>query len=91
MATVTEQILFSGHVQGVGFRWTTQRLAAGLPVSGYVRNLADGRVELVATGAPATISRLVDRLRDHFGSGISAIERNPRVEVEEFSGFAIRQ
>ena len=41
---------FSGHVQGVGFRYTVQDLAADFDVRGYVRNLPDGRVELVVEG-----------------------------------------
>ena len=44
---MTEQILFTGHVQGVGFRWTTERIASQLPLRGFVRNLPDGRVEVV--------------------------------------------
>ncbi len=44
------RVIFSGHVQGVGFRFTTERIARQFPVSGYVKNLRDGRVELVAEG-----------------------------------------
>jgi acylphosphatase len=43
-------IWYSGHVQGVGFRLTARRVATGYEVAGTVRNLADGRVELVAEG-----------------------------------------
>src|SRR5437870_5829847 len=50
---------FSGHVQGVGFRYTAQHVARGHKVTGYVRNLPDGRVELVAEGEPAEIDRLL--------------------------------
>ena len=91
MTTITEQILFSGAVQGVGFRWTTERLARGLQVCGFVRNLQDGRVEVIATGEPASISRLISCLEDHFGSGISGVLRISRPGVEEFSGFTIRR
>lgn len=45
------QIFYSGHVQGVGFRYTVKSVAAGFEVVGTVRNLADGRVELVAEGS----------------------------------------
>lgn len=45
------QIFYSGRVQGVGFRYSTKMLAQGYEVTGFVRNLADGRVELVAEGA----------------------------------------
>ena len=45
------RIFYSGHVQGVGFRYTAKTVAAGYDVTGLVRNLPDGRVELVAEGA----------------------------------------
>ena len=41
-------VFYSGHVQGVGFRYTAKAVAAGFEVTGTVRNLADGRVELIA-------------------------------------------
>ena len=44
------RVLYEGYVQGVGFRWTTKRIAQGYEVSGWVRNLADGRVELQVSG-----------------------------------------
>jgi acylphosphatase len=43
-------IFYSGHVQGVGFRYTVKSVAMGFEVTGTVRNLLDGRVELVAEG-----------------------------------------
>jgi acylphosphatase len=48
--TVSKRVYYTGRVQGVGFRYTAQHLASGFTVAGYVRNLADGRVELVAEG-----------------------------------------
>jgi acylphosphatase len=42
-----KQVFYSGRVQGVGFRYTTKQLAAGFDVTGWVRNLPDGRVELL--------------------------------------------
>jgi len=45
------QIFYSGRVQGVGFRYTAKSVATGFEVTGTVRNLPDGRVELVAEGA----------------------------------------
>jgi acylphosphatase len=44
-------VFYSGRVQGVGFRYTTKAVAAGFEISGIVRNLPDGRVELTAEGA----------------------------------------
>ena len=43
-------IFYSGHVQGVGFRYTVKSVATGFEVTGTVRNLLDGRVELIAEG-----------------------------------------
>ncbi len=50
MAIVCKRVLYSGRVQGVGFRYTAHGLATGYPVAGYVRNLASGEVELAAEG-----------------------------------------
>ena len=44
------RVHFSGHVQGVGFRYTVQRLALGFDVTGWVKNLSDGRVEMLIEG-----------------------------------------
>jgi acylphosphatase len=52
---VCKRVLYSGQVQGVGFRYTAQALAAGYPVAGYVRNLPSGEVELVAEGEDSVI------------------------------------
>ncbi len=52
-----------GRVQGVGFRWTTRARALELGLTGYARNLDDGRVEVVAEGPHEACERLVDWLR----------------------------
>ena len=55
MATVCKRVLYSGRVQGVGFRYTTRSLAAGHPVAGWVRNLPTGEVELVVEGEDSAV------------------------------------
>ena len=52
-------VRFEGRVQGVGFRYTVCRLAAGSPLTGFVRNEPDGSVLLVAEGPPAELRRLL--------------------------------
>ena len=51
-------IYYSGNVQGVGFRYTVKSIATGFEVTGAVRNLPDGRVELLAEGAPPELARV---------------------------------
>jgi acylphosphatase len=61
---MTRRFVVTGMVQGVGFRWYVARHARGLGLAGYARNLADGRVEVVATGRDgATLARLEELLR----------------------------
>lgn len=59
----TAGFLVSGRVQRVGFRWWTRRTASHLGLSGTVRNLADGTVEIQVCGSPAAITKFRDLLR----------------------------
>jgi acylphosphatase len=62
-AQQTKRYLVSGAVQGVGFRYFTQHAAAKLHLSGYVRNLHDGRVEVFACGAREQLAQLREYLQ----------------------------
>ena len=85
------QVFYEGRVQGVGFRMTARRLAAGLPVVGFVRNLDDGRVELVAEGEPAVLADLLRRIDAQFGAGIAGRREVPlAVGDPPLAGFSIR-
>ena len=61
------EVFFAGHVQGVGFRYTTRSIATQLPVVGLVRNLPDGRVQLVVEGSPEAIDELLARVEAELG------------------------
>jgi acylphosphatase len=69
-------IFYSGHVQGVGFRYTTKTVAAGFEVTGTVRNLPDGRVELIAEGTHAELEAFCAAIRD---AGLSGLIRDESV------------
>ena len=58
MPTERRRVHYAGRVQGVGFRFTAQRLAQGFDVCGYVRNLPDARVEVYAIGTPDQLANL---------------------------------
>jgi acylphosphatase len=61
-----KHILFSGQVQGVGFRYTANRIAARYNLAGFVRNLPDGDVEMFAQGSEQDIDHCLADLQDNF-------------------------
>ncbi len=75
--------IISGIVQGVGFRYFTYRRAVALGLTGYVRNLADGRVEVVAEGEEENLRQLLKELK--VGPSYASVE-NVEVEWGMFTG-----
>jgi acylphosphatase len=90
MSLERRQIRFAGRVQGVGFRATTRGVAAGHPVSGWVRNEADGSVLVEAQGKPDAIDAFLQDLRTRMSRYISWESPNPAAVIENEQGFAIR-
>jgi acylphosphatase len=84
------RVIFCGRVQGVGFRYTTRRIARGFSVTGFVKNLADGTVELVACGTAPEIQRFLDEVKAEFSGNIDSVEDESTAAVE-FVGFEIRR
>ena len=68
-------VIFSGHVQGVGFRFTTRQVAQEYEVAGYVQNLADGRVRLEAEGAEAEVEAFLGAVEERMHGHIRKVER----------------
>ena len=81
---------FSGRVQGVGFRYTAQNIALQYNVSGYVRNLPDGRVELVMEGPDGEMDELVESLKRKMNGYIRNVDRRVEPPTGEFNRFSIR-
>jgi len=78
-------IYYSGRVQGVGFRYTAKTVAAGFEIVGTIRNLPDGRVELIAEGVHAELEAFRAALRD---AGLAGFIQDERVELTEVqNGF----
>lgn len=85
-----ETVFFTGRVQGVGFRYQTLQVAKGFDVSGYVRNLPDGRVQLEAEGAEGEVTAFVDAVADQLAGYIRQTERTGAPRPAQFSGFVVR-
>jgi acylphosphatase len=84
------QVFFSGTVQGVGFRFTAERLARRFPVTGFVRNLDGGRVEVVAEGNEAKLVEFLTALRESgMKNYIRNVEAHWSASQDCFSGFSI--
>ena len=83
-------VFYSGNVQGVGFRYTVLRVAAGFEVTGTVGNLPDGRVELVAEGPREELEAFRQGIQE---SGLRQFVRKEQVTwheaSNEFRGFEI--
>ena len=91
MAEIHHEIVhFSGHVQGVGFRYTVLQVARGFEVAGHVSNEADGRVTLEAEGAPAEVAAFVDAVQERMHGYIRKIERSGGARVAQCRGFVIK-
>jgi len=83
-------VFYEGRVQGVGFRYTARHIARRYQVSGYVRNLPDGRVELVAEGQPDELDRFLADIREEMRGFIRHEDVTRLPATGNFSGFEIR-
>ena len=90
MSSQRRLVHFSGNVQGVGFRYTARRLAERFDVAGYVKNLPDGRVEIVVEGTPDQIDAFCGDISDRMGHYIRSTDRQNITPTEQFSSFEIR-
>jgi acylphosphatase len=89
--TTSVQVFYEGNVQGVGFRYSVRHIAKGFDVTGSVRNLPDGRVELLAAGEEDEVGAFLDailqsQLRGHIRKHSKDTLANPPA----FRGFEIR-
>lgn len=83
-------IIISGRVQGVGFRFYTRDIAIETGVKGWVKNLRDGSVEVIAEGNPEEVKTFLEKLKDgYLGRNISHIEEKEEVYTGTFNSFEI--
>lgn len=90
MKRVARKVHYEGRVQGVGFRWTVKHIASGFEVTGEIRNLPDGRVELQAAGEPEELDAFLLAIRDSgLGGHIANVHQRELPEVPPWKGFRI--
>ncbi len=87
---ITRQIIVSGRVQGVGFRYFAQKNARLYGVNGYVKNLYDGRVEVVAEGEGTQVEQFIEVLKQGpvFGR-VENIEVTSLPDENQYDAFNI--
>ena len=73
---MARQFVFTGKVQGVGFRYTTFCIAENFPVTGYVKNRADGSVELLVQGTNDNITKVLTELKSVMRENIQSVEES---------------
>jgi len=84
-------IFAHGRVQGVGFRYNVSGYASGLGLRGYVRNLHDGRVEILVQGSQEDIQKIIYYLRSSPGfSQVAKLDIDWEEPLSDLSGFRIR-
>jgi acylphosphatase len=81
---------FNGRVQGVGFRYTVKNIAMQYNVAGYVKNLPDGRVELVMEGPDQEMEHLLEDVNRKMNCYIQQVNQSVIPATGEFAHFAIR-
>jgi acylphosphatase len=89
-AAVRKTIHFTGRVQGVGFRYTARNIAQQYKVRGFVRNLPDGRVELVMEGSERETSAVIEELKRKMAGFVRNVNVQTAPAIDEFEDFEIR-
>ena len=83
-------VCYSGRVQGVGFRYTVLRVATRLAVTGFVKNLPDGRVQLVAEGHADELRRLLEAVDAELGYYVTGKQEKTGPATGRFPNFDVR-
>jgi len=89
MPQAAKHVIYHGRVQGVGFRYTAHRLAQNHAVTGFVKNLRNGTVELLAEGSPTEIQHLLDDIAAAMPGNIDHADIQPASPTGQYTSFDI--
>ena len=88
---IARQVFYEGRVQGVGFRYTARNIAKGYEITGWVRNLPDGRVELHACGVPDEVNAFLTAVEEsELNGNIRKADKHDVPPFNDVKGFEIR-
>ncbi|MBN1765099.1 MAG: acylphosphatase [Sedimentisphaerales bacterium] len=87
---IRKHVYYKGTVQGVGFRYTTLHIAANYDITGFAKNLYDGRVELVVEGRANDVDAFLVEIESRMGVYIRDIQAVDESYINEFNRFDIR-
>ena len=90
MSAIRQRIVFSGRVQGVFFRATSAEIAQHHPVTGYVRNLPDGSVEMEVQGEASAVEAFLIAVQDRYAENIRNCERSNIAIVSDEQSYYVR-
>ena len=86
---IRKKVTYRGRVQGVGFRYSTRSLARGFEVTGYVRNMPDGSVELLAEGEAGEVERFLRAVSSRMSGYIQSAEEQEGRPTGSYGEFEI--
>jgi acylphosphatase len=89
MSNTAKHLIFTGNVQGVGFRFTAHRIANRHQLTGFVRNLYDGTVEMLVQGLSENIDKCIQDIKDSFAGYIREMKINEFPPDQKYKDFRI--
>jgi acylphosphatase len=88
-AMKAKMVYYSGDVQGVGFRMTTAMIARDHPVTGWVKNLSDGRVQLLVEGSPEAMEKFLKAVRERWKDNVTKEQSEDQQPTGKFKRFEV--
>ena len=85
------QIMYSGNVQGVGFRWKVSQIAKSYKLTGYVQNLSNGKVELLLEGEESEVQEMSQDVANQLKDYWTSFEREDKPGSSHYPIFSIKE